>query len=654
MIMLRNTVSGKIVRFMVVEALLILFFIITAGIQNNIHAASLSESQRNELKSMFLEMLETADTSEHDISKYKFTTYLEVKEIFEEVRSNEGELASFCYTVTQVDTVKSGKYITKVSLDYLENAEDFEKNYATVKENVNNILDGLTDDMSDADKALHLHEGLISISTPCTSNITCRYEAGPLIFGIGNCSGYHKAYNYLLKRAGIEYGTSKNSGHVWNLVKLDGEWYHVDVTWDDPTLGLDVDHKFFLKNDYEFKNDPIQADKHLNYTSKDNNGNNISASSTKYSDSFIHNVKNVGIMTFKDGYWQYSKDGKTYRGRLTDTEAQEVIEKTETAEDENIGSEAQEPSDEEADEEDEEDEEDLSPWTTIIGAPAPSTPEPEPESDVVAEPEPETESEVVAEPEPETESEVIPEPEPEPIVETTAKFYLCRGSRTNYKASNYINLGKGTITKTERLLDDEDAIIAALGSVPEYSSYLADDQRVYWYSVKKEGDGWHVDGQIVTVEKTQTEEPETTVTEEPAAEEVSAPEEPAVEEVSAPEEPAVEEVSAPEEPAAEEVSAPEEPETETVPEKPVVKPTTAKFYLCKGSRTNYKPSNYINLGRGTITRTERLLDDEEAILAALGDVPEYTSYLSEEQHVYWYSIKKEGDGWHVDGQIISE
>ena len=28
--------------------------------------------------------------------------------------------------------------------------------------------------------------------------------------------------------------TSEVINHAWNLIKLDGEWYQVDVTWDDP------------------------------------------------------------------------------------------------------------------------------------------------------------------------------------------------------------------------------------------------------------------------------------------------------------------------------------------------------------------------------------------------------------------------------------
>ena len=625
MIMLRNTVSGKIVRFALIELFIMFFIFIVAGMSGKIHAASLSNSQKQELKSLFLDMLVTTDTSEHDISKYKIDSYTELRDIFDEVRTSDGELASFCYTVAQVSPVWSKGYITKVTFKPFENADDFDKNYEKIINNVDNILDGITPDMSDEDKVLYLHEALIDMTSYDASKMSYKYATGPLLFGRGNCNGYAQAYTYLLKRAGIESAEIENKGHIWNAVKLDGEWYHVDTTWDDPVSSADVDHKFFLKTDKEFQNDPVAADRHLNYAMKDSAGNNISASSTKYSDIFIHNVKNVGIMTYKDGYWYYSQDGKNYRGHLTDTEAEEIVDNTET---ENNESETPAPAEEE---DDEDDEDDLSPWAMVIGAPTPSNPE----------------------------HELEVEPEPEPIVEASAMFYLCKGSRTNYKSSNYIRLGKGTITKTERLLDDEDAINSALGNVPAYNSYLAKDQRVCWYSIKKESDGWHVDGQIVTVEKPQSVESDSNAPDEPEI----APTEPEPEEELSNADPEteniVEEEPVENEPVAEK-PVENEPVSEvptvneTIPEEPQIKTTKAKFYLCKGNRKDYRASNYISLGSGTITRTERLLDDEDAINEALGNVPDYSSHLSEGQRVCWYSIKKEGDGWHVDGQIISE
>lgn len=57
---------------------------------------------------------------------------------------------------------------------------------------------------------------------------------GPLIDGIALCSGYSDAMKIYLDKLGIPNYKISNSNHIWNLVNLDGEWLHLDLTWDDP------------------------------------------------------------------------------------------------------------------------------------------------------------------------------------------------------------------------------------------------------------------------------------------------------------------------------------------------------------------------------------------------------------------------------------
>jgi hypothetical protein len=73
---------------------------------------------------------------------------------------------------------------------------------------------------------------------------------GPLINGIGVCDGYANAAKLLFDAAGIESivvtgkadnGTDGGSvGHAWNIVKIDGKYYQIDTTWDDPVGSKDV------------------------------------------------------------------------------------------------------------------------------------------------------------------------------------------------------------------------------------------------------------------------------------------------------------------------------------------------------------------------------------------------------------------------------
>ena len=54
--------------------------------------------------------------------------------------------------------------------------------------------------------------------------------------------------NYKVATTSEEISYESN-GHIWNAVKIDNEWLHLDLTWDDPvsTEGKDyLYHKYFL------------------------------------------------------------------------------------------------------------------------------------------------------------------------------------------------------------------------------------------------------------------------------------------------------------------------------------------------------------------------------------------------------------------------
>ncbi len=75
------------------------------------------------------------------------------------------------------------------------------------------------------------------------------------------CEGYARAFKYLLDELDIPcvmiIGTATNSqgnteNHAWNYVQLNGNWYAVDTTWDDPviigggTASEESKYKYFL------------------------------------------------------------------------------------------------------------------------------------------------------------------------------------------------------------------------------------------------------------------------------------------------------------------------------------------------------------------------------------------------------------------------
>ncbi len=78
---------------------------------------------------------------------------------------------------------------------------------------------------------------------------------------VGTCQGYTWTYMAILRELGIEceYVASDTVIHIWLKIKIDGEWYHSDVTWDDPPHGdgeeLPVSRRHFLFSDIKADED---------------------------------------------------------------------------------------------------------------------------------------------------------------------------------------------------------------------------------------------------------------------------------------------------------------------------------------------------------------------------------------------------------------
>ena len=118
----------------------------------------------------------------------------------------------------------------------------------------------ITSSMSDYEVVKTLHDYLV---THCDYDyrvdignmpFVSHQAEGALLKGTAVCSGYAKAYEAMLDAAGIpnETITGYAGGyHAWNLVQVDGQWYHVDTTWDDPTTrgGDYIRYTYFLKSD---------------------------------------------------------------------------------------------------------------------------------------------------------------------------------------------------------------------------------------------------------------------------------------------------------------------------------------------------------------------------------------------------------------------
>ena len=131
------------------------------------------------------------------------------------------------------------------------------------KEVINEVI---TDNMTDAEKVLAIHDWLcrkvrydydtlekkeagIQLTE---SERECYYAAGVMLKGKAVCSGYTDAFNDFMELLNIpcECVSSSIMNHAWNQIKLEGEWYWIDNTWDAcvTPCHMSLSYKWFLKN----------------------------------------------------------------------------------------------------------------------------------------------------------------------------------------------------------------------------------------------------------------------------------------------------------------------------------------------------------------------------------------------------------------------
>ena len=125
---------------------------------------------------------------------------------------------------------------------------------------------------------------------------------------------------YLLKKAGLScaIASSQNINHAWNIVKVNGKWYHVDATWDDPVWDMPgrSNHDYFLVSF-----DTMNKNTLVNHT-KDRTDMVVSAQwgdtytsaiDTTYESGKFWNGVNKAIL-YKDGYWYSIGSGASDTG----------------------------------------------------------------------------------------------------------------------------------------------------------------------------------------------------------------------------------------------------------------------------------------------------------------------------------------------------
>lgn len=213
--------------------------------------------------------------------------------------------------------------VQSIRFEYVFRKEQLDSARKLLDSAAKEIVAGVTEDMDDVAKALYVHDYII---LHCSyDNSTSKYSAYDcLIDRSCVCQGYTLAYEYILNNyLGIDctavYSNSEN--HIWNYVKIDGNWYHVDLTLDDMRDSYggksydrygSVLHENFLMSDKRCRD---VSDLHRNWVVA---GEYPSAADNGYDNAFWTDIR-TQICFFNGNYYYTENNGKDDKGkRITD------------------------------------------------------------------------------------------------------------------------------------------------------------------------------------------------------------------------------------------------------------------------------------------------------------------------------------------------
>lgn len=167
-----------------------------------------------------------------EIDKLKYTNPLEAYNVSD-------------YYIQMTSRWGSSDVDVKINCTYKMTAEMASDLDTRVKDIVADIA---PNSMNQFEKERAIHDWIIN-NTQYDQSYTIYDPYNTLIKHSGVCEGYTLLAQKMFTLAGIKSilveGTAGGQNHAWNMVYINGSWYHVDLTWDDPISSRDI-----LRYDY--------------------------------------------------------------------------------------------------------------------------------------------------------------------------------------------------------------------------------------------------------------------------------------------------------------------------------------------------------------------------------------------------------------------
>ena len=217
-----------------------------------------------------------AGTTQIDLRSFDLL-YSEFKPMYQDVLNKHPELFNVSSGISYYYTEKEdGIHITSLLPKYKYSGDELTQMTALYNSGVSAILDYAKQAETDVGRLMRASDYMCAnyaydtrvYSTDSSEKALTVYS--PELFfkeGVGVCQAYMLVYRAVLNELGFENttATSDAMNHIWNLVSLDGSWFHVDVTWNDALsnrqdMPLRAMHKYFLLSD-----DGITAANHYDW-----------------------------------------------------------------------------------------------------------------------------------------------------------------------------------------------------------------------------------------------------------------------------------------------------------------------------------------------------------------------------------------------------
>lgn len=295
-------------------------------VDSNIESNTTHNTENLSRKEIFIQRMlnailkgeKTVDVSDLNISEtkvvegqdYLYASDLEYKNWYDSLKIAYPYLFHLDYIgeYSRQYKVENPNEVKAYNIGYTIPTQQIKDYYVKIENSLERYLSDLKEGMSEADIAYSVYNHLIKdVFYQQTS--TAFNSIGALVDHKAVCEGYSSAYRLVMNLLGIETqmvisGILPNSSvaHVWNRVKIDGQWYNVDATWDDNprqvpfafgNYFLTSDEKFYVLEKHpkplEFYQIPPATSKRFD----------------EVNNAFFRKNPHQSDATFHDGYWYF-------------------------------------------------------------------------------------------------------------------------------------------------------------------------------------------------------------------------------------------------------------------------------------------------------------------------------------------------------------